>query len=70
LYEKLGFKFVSNTEPNYFYVKKLNREHRFKYRKDILVKEGYDSNKTEHQIMLERKIYRIYDCGNKKWVFL
>lgn len=69
LYKKLGFKFVSNTEPNYFYVKNLNREHRFKYRKDILIKEGYDSTKTEHQIMLERKIYRIYDCGNKKWVF-
>ena len=70
LYQKLGFKFISNTQPNYFYVKNSKREHRFKYRKDVLVKEGYNPNKTEHQIMLERKIYRIYDCGNKKWVFI
>jgi len=69
LYKKLCFEHVSNTQPNYFYVKNLKREHRFKYRKDVLIKEGYDKNKTEHQIMLERKIYRIYDCGNKKWVF-
>ena len=36
---------------------------RFSYRKDVLVKEGYDKAKTEHQIMLDRHIYRIYDCG-------
>jgi hypothetical protein len=70
LYEKLGFKFVGETKPNYFYTKGFKREHRFKYRKDVLVKQGYNPNKTEHQIMLERKIYRIYDCGNKKWIFL
>jgi hypothetical protein len=40
------------------------RENRFNYRKDILIKEGFDKNKTEHDIMLERKLYRIYDCGS------
>jgi hypothetical protein len=69
LYETLGFKFIKNTGINYFYVKNGKREHRFKYRKDMLVKQGFDSEMTEHQIMLERKIYRIYDCGNKKWVW-
>jgi hypothetical protein len=24
---------------------------------------GSDENKTEHEIMLERNIYRVYDCG-------
>ena len=33
----------------------------FNYRKDILVSQGYDQNKIEHQIMLECKIYRIYN---------
>jgi len=33
------------------------------FRKDVLVKGGYDKDKTEHEIMLEREIYRIYDCG-------
>ena len=70
LYEKLGFEFIHDSKPSYFYIINKNREYRFKYRKDILVKEGYDSNKSEHQIMLDRKIYRIYDCGNKKYKFL
>ena len=37
----------------------------FNYRKDKLISEGFDPNKTEHEIMLERGIYRIYDCGCK-----
>jgi hypothetical protein len=32
-----------------------------------LVKQGFDKNKTEHEIMSERKIPRIYDCGNMKY---
>lgn len=67
LYEKLGFIFQKETTPNYYYVINEKRENRFKYRKDILVKEGYDKNKTEHQIMLDRKIYRIYDSGQLKF---
>ena len=35
--------------------------------KTNLVKEGYDKDKTEKQIMFDRKIYRIYDCGNIRW---
>ncbi len=69
LYENLGFNFSHTTKPNYFYVINDRRENRFNYRKDVLVSEGFDKNKTEHQIMLDRGIYRIYDCGNKKWVY-
>lgn len=68
LYEKLGFEFMGDTKPNYFYVINHNRENRFKYRKDVLVKEGFDKSKTESQIMKERGISRIWDCGNKKWL--
>lgn len=63
LYEKIGFTLDHISKPNYFYIINDRRENRFKYRKDILIKEGYDPNKTEHDIMLERNIYRIYDCG-------
>ena len=63
MYEQLGFTHIRDSKPNYFYVVGDKRENRFNYRKDILIKEGYDANKTEHEIMLERKIYRIYDCG-------
>ena len=41
----------------------------FIFRKDLLIKEGYDPNKTEHEIMLERKIYRIYNSGNYKFEY-
>ena len=68
LYEKLGFSFIHNSEPNYFYILNNKREYRFKYRKDVLVKNGFDKDKTEKEIMLERGIYRIYDSGNKKYV--
>jgi len=69
LYNKLGFEFVGKTQPNYYYVIDGIRHHRFNFRKDKLVKEGYDSNKTEHEIMLDRKIYRIYNSGNLKFIY-
>jgi hypothetical protein len=69
LYERLGFEFIVDTKPNYFYVINHNRENRFKYRKDVLVKEGFDSNKTEKDIMRGRGFNRIWDCGNKKWLY-
>jgi len=65
LYEKLGFDFIHNSKPNYFYMVKNKRENRFKYRKDMLVKEGFDPSKSESEIMKERGINRIYDCGTK-----
>jgi hypothetical protein len=69
LYKQLGFKFIGNTEPNYFYFKstEMIRYYRFKFRKDVLIKEGFDSNKTESQIMAERGYLKIYDCGHMKF---
>jgi len=69
LYTILGFKMVSMTKPNYYYIINGIRKHRFGFRKDVLVKQGFDSNKTEHEIMLERKIYRIFNSGNLKFIY-
>lgn len=69
MYEKLGFSKVSQSKPNYWYVLNDLRKHRFNYRKSILVKEGYDKKLTEQEIMFDRKIYRIYDCGNIRWEY-
>lgn len=66
-YEKNGFTFIKNTSPNYWYINQYKREYRYKYRKSVLIEQGFDKEKSEHQIMLERGIYRIYDCGNKKY---
>jgi len=67
LYDKLNFKLITKTLPNYFYIIDGCRENRFKYRKDVLVKQGFDKNKSEHDIMLENDFYRIYDSGNLKY---
>jgi uncharacterized protein YcfL len=69
MYKKLNFQYVSKSKPNYWYVINGIRRHRFGFRKSILIKDGYDKNMTEKQIMLDRKIYRIYDCGNIRWEF-
>ena len=63
LYNKLKFINTHNSNPNYHYIINNKRKHRFGFRKSILVNQGYNKDLTEHQIMLERKIYRIYDCG-------
>lgn len=69
LYNTLGFTQKQQSPPNYWYIIGSKRFHRFNFRKDILVKEGYDNKKTEKEIMYERKIFRIYDCGNIRWEF-
>ena len=55
IYETLGFNFVSKTDPNYYYIV------------DGIRQLEINSNKYEHDIMLQRKIYRIYDSGNLKF---
>lgn len=68
IYDKLGFEFVNYTLPNYFYIIGDVRENRFKYRKDVLIRDGFDKLLTEREIMLQRGIYRIYNSGNLKYI--
>jgi len=70
LYNKIGFEFVSKTTPNYYYIIDGIKQYRFNYRKDKLIKQGFDPNKTEREIMLERKIYRMFDSGNLKYLYI
>ena len=70
VYLKNGFTFIGNTPPNYWYVKIyewLNRFHRFNFRKDVLVKEGYSADMTEWDIMKIKGYDRIWDCGSMKF---
>jgi hypothetical protein len=62
IFENLGFKFIKISEPNYFYVKGLERIDR-----NILLKESLNFNKTENNIMLEKNYNKIYDSGNIKY---
>jgi hypothetical protein len=53
LYKQLGFKYEGKIDPNYYYIIDGVRQ--------------YDTKLTEHQIMLNKKIYRIFDSGNLKF---
>lgn len=70
MYKKLGFTKASDSNPNYYWIIDGVRKHRFGFRKDALVKKGFDPNKTESEIMNERGYYRIWDCGSSKWEFI
>ena len=67
LYKTLGFEEVSISKPNYFYVSGLKRLNRFKFRKDILIKDyGCPQDITEKEFMRDIMKYdRIYDAGTK-----
>lgn len=72
LYEKLGFKFIKNTDVNYWYIIGDKRQHRFAWRKSILKNklEKFNESKTEYENMLDNNIDCIYDCGNMlfEWI--
>lgn len=69
IYYRLGFKFLSETAPNYYWIRGGVRYNRFSFRKDVLVKAGEDSSLTETQIMKGNKFYKIYDSGNYKFIW-
>jgi len=66
-YSNLGFKFEYDTVPNYWYLINGVRMHRFNFRKQQLIKEGFDQTKTEFEIMRDRGISKIWGSGNAKW---
>lgn len=67
LYESLGFKYESTSDPDYAYIFRSVRKSRLRYTKEKLIAKGFTGD-SEHDIMLGRNIYRIYDCGKSKYV--
>lgn len=58
LYEKLGFRLLRISPPNYVWCK--GEECLPRYRTQM---------KNEVQIMKGQNYWRVYDCGNKVWVY-
>ena len=69
LYKQLGFVFKSNSIGYWYVDRKKQRYHRYKFRKQELIKEGFDKDKTEFEIMDERGFFRIYDSGQSKYIY-
>jgi hypothetical protein len=68
LYYNLGFNLTKTSVPNYWYSKDgIEREHRYKFAKYKLIKEGFDPKLTEFEIMNNRKYLRIWDCGTLRF---
>lgn len=69
LYDMLGFELHSQSKPNYFYIDGMKRLHRYSFAKHKLVQKGYSVDLTESQIAAENGYLKIYDCGNKKYIW-
>ena len=75
LYEKLGFTFKHNTDPNYFYFKgndSSDLKSRVQFQKHKLKDklEQFDASLTETENMFNNGYRKIYDCGNKVYIKL
>lgn len=69
LYKQLNFVQTGNGQiPGYCYTDFVKRYHRSSYvKKKISNTENND--KPEYQIMRDRNMYRIWDCGQTKWQY-
>ncbi|MFA5586117.1 MAG: hypothetical protein WDA02_06165 [Saccharofermentanales bacterium] len=68
VYNKYNFIKCDNITPQYYWVINGIRKHRFNYNKKKLIKEGFDPNLTEVEIMKEIGYFRIWGVGIQKWI--
>lgn len=71
LYEKLGFVQDKILAPDYKYVYKNTRIHKFNFRLKRFKNDPeleYDPSMTERELALLNDIPRVWDCGKIKWV--
>ena len=70
LYNKIGFELEKTLPPDYRYVVKNQRIHKFNFRKEILHKKyGLPLTMTEKEMTEKLGFYRIWDCGLYKYVW-
>lgn len=71
LYERTGWTLDGFLKPDYKYVVKGKREHKFKYRKKRFKNDPnlrYNDNLTEFELAELNGIHRVYDCGKLRYV--
>jgi hypothetical protein len=68
LYEKLGMTEIGITKPNYYYFKpsEKKRYHKRNFQKKKL---NIIGNETEQEHMIKNGWLKIYNCGNKKFLW-
>jgi hypothetical protein len=70
LYRSLGFTLATEIPPSYYYIdpKTDKLVHRFNFAKQRLIKYGADPTMTSNEICAEWGIFKIWDCGKRKWI--
>lgn len=70
LYDKLHFKLAETLSPDYRYVVKNQRIHKFNFRKQILAKKyNLPLTMTEKEMTEQLGFHRIWDCGLYKYIW-
>jgi N-acetylglutamate synthase-like GNAT family acetyltransferase len=69
VYEKLGFELTEELGPDYSYVQKQKRLSKQSCKKKNLLQRGAKGTmeNTEQELALSLGLYRIWDCGKKRW---
>lgn len=66
MYKKIGFSFIGETSPSYWYFNQQGElHHRSKFQRHLL---NDQSNQSEKEIMQARGWDRIWDCGTLRYV--
>jgi very-short-patch-repair endonuclease len=70
VYDEMSFKLAETLGPDYRYVVKGQRLHKFGFRKQILAKKyNLPLSMTEKEMTEQLGFYRIWDCGLYKYVW-
>ncbi len=69
VYIKIGFNYEYTTDPDYYWVVDGKRVNRQNFTKKKLIELGADSNLTEVEIMHSKKSYRVFGCGNHRYLW-
>lgn len=68
LYKQLGFTYIKDTKPNYWWVIDNIKNNRYKFRISELIKKNIAlENESEIDCMYRLGHYRIYDTGSQLW---
>lgn len=69
VYEKNGFDRIATIPPDYYWIKRDKRFHKFNFRHSRMKNklDKYDENLTEVENMHNNNYYRIYDAGKLKY---
>ena len=74
VYDKLGMTLDGTTKEGYYYVgpyTNWKRKHRYNFTKSNLLKLfNGNPNNTEKELAEENQLYRLYDCGHKRFLYI